>query len=146
MSQVNELKKICISGSAKLQERIDYWIKFFYDNNYNVIDFPRPIEKKKFMKLYPDIHKEYMVNIMRTDILFVMNEDKNDIAGYIGYETFAELAFAVTQKLVYDKDIEIVILKMPSNEVHCFDEIKMWLELGWVKLYNNETGIKTSNI
>lgn len=130
------MKTIVIAGSAKLQEHIKYWINFFQEKKYNVLDFPKPIDEKRFINLYPDIHKEFMINITNTDILFIMNEDKNGKAGYIGCETFAELAFGVTQKLVYKKDIEVIILKKPSKDVQCYEEINMWLKLGWVKLYS----------
>ena len=66
-----------------------------------------------------------------------MNEDKNGISGYIGYETFAELLFGLSQKLIYNKDIEFILLKMPSREVGSYDEIDLWLKLGWIKLFKN---------
>lgn len=64
-----------------------------------------------------------------------MNEDKNKKEGYIGQETFAELSFGLAQKLIYNKNIEIIIYKMPSKEVSCYDEICLYLELGWLKLF-----------
>ena len=71
-------------------------------------------------------------------MLFIMNEDKDGKIGYIGAETFAELAFGLAQKLVYNKKIELVILKMPSENIQCYEEIKLWLKLGWIKLYEEE--------
>lgn len=59
-----------------------------------------------------------------------MNEDKNGKTGYIGAETFAKLAFGLAQKLVYKKDIELVIYKRPSKDVQCYEEINLWLKLG----------------
>lgn len=64
-----------------------------------------------------------------------MNEDKNGITGYIGAETFAEMAFGVTQKVVYGKDLEILLLKRPGENVFSFSEIELWLKLGWIKLF-----------
>ena len=90
------------------------------------------------MKKYPIRHKEFFESITKTDILFIMNEDKNGITGYIGAESFAELAFGLTQNLLYNKNIELVILKMPSPGVQCYDEICLWLKLGWIKLYKEE--------
>lgn len=37
-----------------------------------------------------------------------------------------------------NKNIELVILKKPSTNVGCFDEIDLWLKLGWIKLYAKE--------
>lgn len=87
------------------------------------------------MELYPSVHKEFFENITKTNLLFIMNEDKNGKIGYIGAESFAELTFGLAQKLVYGKNIELVILKMPSKEVQCYEEINLWLKFGWIKLY-----------
>ena len=132
------MKKVVITGSVKLQAEINNWTNFFKNNNYEVLDYPREIEEKKYMKKYPIRHKEFFESITKTDILFIMNEDKNGITGYIGAESFAELAFGLTQNLLYNKNIELVILKMPSPEVQCYDEIYLWLKLGWIKLYKEE--------
>lgn len=133
------MKKIVIAGSAKLPKQIDYWITFFKNRSYEILDYPKEIEKSKFIELYPIIHIEFLENIKRTDILFIMNEDKNGKVGYIGYEAYAELLFGLLQKLVYHQDIELVILKMPTKDVGCYDEICLWLELGWIKLYGDES-------
>lgn len=129
------MRKVVITGSVKLQSDIYYWKQKFSDDNYLVLDYPREIEKEKFMELYPIIHKDFFENIIKTDILFIMNEDKNGKIGYIGAESFAELVFGLAQKLVYDKNIELVILKMPSKDIQCYEEIDLWLRLGWIKLY-----------
>ncbi len=130
------MRKVVISGSAKLQDNINYWIKYFEKKGYNILDYPRPIKKEKFIELYPKIHKEFFENITKTSMLFVMNETKEGIDGYIGAETFAELTFALMQNLIYNKNIQIVILKMPSINVQSYEEINLWLKLGWIKLYD----------
>lgn len=132
------MQKVVIVGSAKLQNDINYWKQKFSDNNYEVLDYPTEIKKEKFMELYPNVHKDFFENITKTDILFIMNEDKNGKIGYIGAESFAELTFGLAQKLVYGKNIELVVLKMPSKEVQCYEEIDLWLKLGWIKLYKEE--------
>lgn len=132
------MKKVVIVGSVKLQNDINYWKQKFSDNNYEILDYPKAIEKGKFMELYSSVHKEFFENITKTDILFIMNEDKNGKIGYIGAESFAELTFGLAQKLVYGKNIELVILKMPSKEIQCYEEINLWLKLGWIRLYEEE--------
>lgn len=127
-----------IAGSAKLQSDINRWKKKFSDDNYKVLDYPKAIEKEKFMELYPNIHKEFFLNITKTDVLFIMNEDKNGKIGYIGAESFAELTYGLALKLVYGKNIELLVLKMPSTDVGCYEEIDLWLKLGWIKLYKEE--------
>ena len=71
------MQKVVIVGSAKLQNDINYWKQKFSDNNYEVLDYPTEIKKEKFMELYPNVHKDFFENITKTDILFIMNEDKN---------------------------------------------------------------------
>ncbi len=132
------MKNIVIAGSAKLQKKINKWITFFERENYKVLDYPLSIEEAKFMELYPNIHAKFLENITKSDILFIMNEDKNGIVGYIGYETYAELLFGLSQKLIYNKNIELIILKKPSINVGCYEEIDIWLKLGWIKLFKEE--------
>ena len=129
------MKKVVIAGSAKLQKEVTKWLKIFESQNCEILDYPRAIEESKFMELYPNIHTEFLENITKTDMLFLMNEDKNDIVGYIGYEAYAELLFGLSQKLIYNKNIELVIFKTPSQNVGCYEEIDLWLKLGWIKLY-----------
>lgn len=50
------MKKIVISGSSQLQDKINLWLSYFHENNYEILDYPRPIEEDKFMELYPNIH------------------------------------------------------------------------------------------
>ena len=114
------------------------WLDLFERKNYEILDYPRLIEEQRFMELYPKVHTEFLEKIIKTDILFIMNEDKNGIVGYIGYEAYAELLFGLSQKLISNKKIELVILKMPSKELGCFEEINLWLELGWIKLLEEE--------
>lgn len=132
------MKKVVISGSAKLRGEINKWLNIFESKNYEILDYPKEISDSEFMDVYPDIHVSFLDNITKTDMLFIMNEDKNQKVGYIGYETFAELLFALSQNLLYGKNIEIVILKMPSALVGCYEEINLWLKFGWIKLYEEE--------
>lgn len=132
------MKKVVIAGSAKLQNEINHWKEIFINNHYKVLDYPKVVEKERFMELYPNVHRNFFDYITKTDMLFIMNEDKDGKIGYIGAETFAELAFGLAQKLVYNKKIELVILKIPSENIQCYEEIKLWLKLGWIKLYEEE--------
>ncbi len=131
-------RKVVIAGSASLQKEVNNWSKYFEDKNYEVLDYPKEIDESKFMELYSNVHTEFLENITKTDMVFVMNEDKNGVVGYIGYEAYAELLFGLAQKLIYNKEIELVILKMPSRNVGCYEEISLWLKLGWIRLYEVE--------
>ena len=37
---------------------------------------------------------------------------------------------------VANKNIELIIFKIPSQDVGCYEEINLWLKLGWIKLYD----------
>lgn len=63
-----------------------------------------------------------------------MNEDKNGISGYIGAETFAELAYVVANRLLGKQQVRAILLKMPESRVQSYEEIKLWHQLGWVQL------------
>ncbi|MDD2391636.1 MAG: hypothetical protein PHU94_01700 [Bacilli bacterium] len=128
-------KNVVIAASSKLQKDINKWIKYFENNNYMVLDYPKLIDKDNFLRLYPNVYREFFKSIVKADIFFLMNEDKNQIEGYVGAESFAELCFAVSQKLLYKADKIIYIMKMPSDKVQCYEEIKLWLSLKWIETF-----------
>lgn len=125
--------KIVIAGSAKLQDKIDEWVEYWNSQDgCLVIDYPQAIPEDGFESFYPERHKTFFKNIIDTDILFIANDPRNGINGYIGAETFAELGFGVAQKLIYGKNIKLILAWMPNKEVACYDEIVLWLKLGWI--------------
>lgn len=71
----------------------------------------------------------------KTDDLLLLNLDKKGIEGYIGYESFAELSNLVVKKIQVNNNHKIYIYKMPSKQVGCYDEIKHFIELGYIELY-----------
>ncbi len=133
-------KKIVIAGSSSLQSEISHWIEYWNkQEEYSVINYPRPINSKNFDSIYPEVHKIFFKDMIMADILFVANEDKDNITGYIGAETFAEMAFAVAQNLLNDKSIRIILAKMPSKNVQSFEEIVLWRRLGWIEIKNEKS-------
>lgn len=80
------MKKIVLSGSVSLQKEINE-INSKLENNYEILDYPKPLNEKSFMQTYPKIHQEFYQNISQTDILLLVNFDKKDIKGYIGAES-----------------------------------------------------------
>ncbi|MCX4365474.1 MAG: hypothetical protein OSJ70_06855 [Bacilli bacterium] len=130
--------RVVICGNANLQEKLDYWKNYFERHDYEIMDYPRIVNDTKKLELYPAIREEFYGNIKLSKVLFIMNEDYKDITGYIGSETFAELAYGLALKLVDKKDIDLVLLKMPSEKVACYEDIKLWLDLGWIRLFEEE--------
>jgi len=129
------MKSVVISGSVKLQDKIVFWKKHFEDNGYKVLDYPNPIAKENYVNELPKEYKNFYLSIESTDVLFLMNEEKNGIKGYIGASAFAELNYALVLNLIHNRNIKIYILNIPAESVSCYDEVMFWLEMGWIELY-----------
>ena len=129
------MKKVVISGSSKLQDKVKYWLEYFKNENYEILDYPKLIEQDKYIEELPKVYKNFYTALENTDIFFLMNEEKNGINGYIGASAIAELTYVIILNLIHNKNIEIFILNMPSEEVSSYDEVKFWLDMGWIKLH-----------
>lgn len=162
------MKKLVISGSSKLYERALYWRGYFEGRGYEVIDWPRPIfEEEDFSAEVPPTpgfplgriltpsdntysdrltkcYQNYYKHLDQTDVFFLMNEDRDDIEGYIGPSAFSELTYAIIGNLNRSRKVDIQILKMPSKEQKCYDEVKFWLEQDVIKIYRRPTGKKAT--
>lgn len=132
------MKKVVISGSSKLQDKVNFWLKHFQNKDYEILDYPKLIEQENYVKELPKVYKEFYTALENTDIYFLMNEEKNRIKGYIGASSIAELTYVVILNLIHNKNIDIYILNMPSEEVSSYDEVKFWLDMGWIKIYDIE--------
>ena len=131
------MKNLVIAASASLQKEIKEWKEAFENEGFKVIAYPVSIPRQSLKKEYPVVHKKFFQSLTDTNIIFILNEDKKGIKGYIGAEVFAELTFGVVQNLIYGKKLQVILLKMPSKQVQSYDEIKLWLELGWIELYKD---------
>ncbi len=132
------MKKIVISGSSKLQDKVEYWLHYFKALNYEILDYPKYIEPNEYEKKLPIIFQDFYTSLENTDVYFLMNEEKNGIKGYIGASSIAELTYVVILNLIHHKNIEIYILNMPSEEVSSYDEVKFWLDRGWIKIFSKK--------
>lgn len=130
------MKKIVISGSANIQKDLQNWNQWWADAGFEVLYCPDLIDfNKDFNSAYKDTYERFYRSLLKSDVLFVANEDKEGIVGYIGAQTFAEASFAVANNLVRNEGkITVIILKMPSEEVASFLEVTTWLDLGWAIL------------
>ena len=132
------MKKIVISGSSKLQNEVNYWLDYFKNKNYEILAYPIYVKQEEYQKELSEVYKEFYTAIEHTDEFFLMNEEKNGIKGYIGSSAIAELTYAVILNLIHNKNIDIYILNMPSKEISAYEEVKFWLDVGWIKLFNKE--------
>ena len=136
------MKTIVISGSASLVDQVDYWINYFQERNYEVLDWPKYVGDTFTPEEY-DNHKtkcyiELYKNLENVDIYFLMNVGKKGIEGYIGTNAISELTYVVVQNLIHNANKEIYILKKPSPEQGCYEEVKFWLDKGWIKLFDEK--------
>lgn len=132
------MKKVVISGSSKLQDKVNYWLEHFKSKDCEILDYPKFIEQENYPTELPKVYRDFYTALENTDIFFLMNEEKNGIKGYIGASAIAELTYVVILNLIHNKNIDIYVLNMPSEEVSSYDEVKFWLDMGWIKLYREE--------
>jgi len=128
------MKKVIIAGSWSLREK---WLerkKWRESNWYKVLNYPKNLEWENIHNEYKDLYINFFRDLIQADIFFLMNEDKKGIEWYIWMESFAELWFATVQKIVNNKLIDVLFLKIPAKEIGCYDEIKIWKELGWIEM------------
>ncbi len=141
------MKKIVISGSAKLTEQIAYWRGYFEGRGYEILDYPKPVPEGDYAVEMTKIYRRFYRNLDNTNSFFLMNEDQNDIVGYIGSSAMSELSYVVMNNLNHDKHVEIFILQEPSDQQSHCTEVKFWLDQGWIKVYEKQGGKKAkSNI
>lgn len=162
------MKKLVISGSSKLHERALYWRGYFEGRGYEVIDWPCPISTEPettdeaqtapglslgrwlspsdndYAERKTKIYQRFYKNLDQADTFFLMNEDKDGIEGYIGSSMIAEITYAVVSNLNRGRKIDINILKMPSKDQNCYEEVKFWLDQNWIKIYQRPTGKKAT--
>ena len=129
------MNKLVIAGSAKFIEEMEEWKSFFKNKGYDVIGCPKKINQENSDE-YKMAHISFFKALAEADTLFVFNQDKNGIEGYIGAETFAELSFLVAQNNINNTNKKIYLLKMPSKEVACYMEIQNFIKLGWVEIFD----------
>lgn len=131
------MKKIIIAGSSKFYKEILELKLELEQMGYNVLNYPKKIN---IDTEYKGAYETFYKDIEKTNDFLLFNLDKNDIEGYIGYESFAEMSYLVANNiLTNNKDRKIFIYKMPDKKVGCYDEIKQFLKLGYIQLYKNNS-------
>ena len=125
-------KKVVICASISFWNEIVSWKEKLEKKGYEVIKYPDKISGD-FLSSYKKEFSEHYEKITETDILFVLNIDKNNINGYIGPSVFAEIAFAIGLNVSLKKNIEVFCLNsVPKNLPHS-TELDLWEKLGWIK-------------
>ncbi len=134
--------KVCVASSASLPEATAKWKNYWESQpNHIVIAAPKPIAKRDFAQKYPSVHTNFFRGLLKSDILFIANEDKKGIRGYIGAEVFAELVFGMMQNFTGGPKIRVILAKHPAKTLPCYDEIAAWLKLGWIEVFKKEASL-----
>lgn len=127
------MKKIVIVGSATFYKEVLEWKERLEKLNYCVLDYPKKIN---IVTEYQENFETFYKNLDAADEILLLNLDKKGIEGYIGYESFAELSYSVAKNIISNSNKNIYILKLPSKEVGCYDEINQFIKLGYIKIFN----------
>lgn len=127
------MHKVVISGSNAFHAEAQEWKKY-WENRGNAVNKYPVLLSQLDADEYKVVLLEFMHALEQTDTLFVLNLDKNGIAGYIGPATFSEMMYAITLNQLHGKSIKIILLQMPSVNVASYSELKLWFELGWITI------------
>ena len=134
------MRTLVISGSAKDQAAVRRWVDHRTGRGYEVVDYPAPIPQDRFVDEYPGVLQAFFDRLAECDVLFVMNEDRKGVIGYVGAATFAELSYAVVRNVRQQRPVEIIVLQPVGDDVHGADEINLWHDLGWIAFNSPEPG------
>lgn len=126
-------KNIVLSGSTKFKDAIEK-IKYKLEKNNNIIlDYSREDDRN-----YLEVLNKFFESINNTDVLLVINNEKNGINGYIGASTFCEINHAVLNNIMYNKNIDIYLLNNIDSKISCYNELKFFIDNDIVKICTDE--------
>ena len=94
---MNRGRKIVIAGSADFWEEAAVWKARLELAGYEVVAW---IVREEGVANWRELYEDFYAKMDEADDIFVLNMDKKGVAGYIGYETFAELSKMVLKLLM----------------------------------------------
>lgn len=127
------MKKVVICSSVSLYKEIKEWKEKLEKDGYNVTKYPETVEIDIELRNYENIHKEHYKKIVESDILLVLNIEKDEIPGYIGPSVFAEIAFAIGLNITLGKQIRIYYVENLPKNLSYSEELGLWDKLGWIR-------------
>ena len=136
----NKNKNIVIIGSSKFLDKIEKLKDYLFQKGYNVIEYPKQINHLD-ENVYINRYKSFFKALDSADEIFVANFDKNEIKGYVGAESFAELSFIVANNVLKNENRKIYLLNEPSKEVSSYFELNSFIKLGIVKIWDEEVNL-----
>ena len=136
----NKNKNIVIIGSSKFLDKIEKLKDYLVQKGYNVIEYPKQINHLD-ENVYINRYKSFFKALDSSDEIFVANFDKNEIKGYVGAESFAELSFIVANNVLKNENRKIYLLNEPSKDVSSYFELNSFIRLGIVKIWDEEVNL-----
>ena len=136
----NMNKNIVIIGSSKFLDKIEKLKDYLVQKGYNVIEYPKQINHLD-ENVYINRYKSFFKALDSADEIFVANFDKNEIKGYVGAESFAELSFIVANNVLKNENRKIYLLNEPSKDVSSYFELNSFIKLGIVKIWDEEVNL-----
>ena len=135
--QINmEKKKVVICASASFETKIVEWKNKLESMGYDVIKYPTKIGKDNFLEDYNFEFMDHYKSIVNSDMILVLNLEKNGIAGYIGAGVFAEIAFTIGINKTLNKTIEVYYINTITSGILPYsDELELWQQLKWIKQF-----------
>lgn len=128
-------RKLVICASAKFYKEAQEWKNKLENMGYSVIRTIQSIDENSIDQ-YKQTHKDHYSKMSGCDIVLVLNLEKRGISGYIGASVFAEIAFAIGLNLVFNKNIQILLVNPLPKESPYIDELTKWEKLGWIKQFS----------
>jgi hypothetical protein len=127
-------EKIVICSSMSFSKEISEWKDKLEKENYELIKYPEKTDGE-FLSGYKIEFSDHYQKITETDILFILNLNKNNIDGYIGAAVFAEIAFAIGLNRTCNKNIKVYCLNKFPDTLPYSEELKLWVDLGWLNFW-----------
>lgn len=132
------MNNVVICSSAFLYKEIEGWKEKLEKDGYNIIKYPEIINTNIELNKYERVHTEHYKKIFESDILLVLNIERDDIQGYIGPSVFAEIAFAIGLNITLRKQIKIYYVEdLPSNLSYS-EELRLWDKLKWIRPWRHK--------
>ena len=114
------MKKIIFEGTDRLKGQITSLVNRVVNRGYK----PNYVREVEFNKDSDTCNRN-------SNKLYFLHQEITD-------EDVAELAYAVEAKLIGNRNEDIYIVNMPDEEQFCYNEVKYWLDMEWIKLYVQE--------
>ena len=129
-------KKITICASISFWDDIVNWKDKLTKDGYDAIQYPKQLSDDFLSNYNTEFTKHYQ-QITKSDIVLILNMQKNGVDGYIGAAVFAEIAFAIGLNRTFraETPIEVYCLNPFPDSLSYAEELQHWVDLEWLKFW-----------